>query len=216
MLREHVTTEWFTILIVFCLCLLAIGKVYYSKRFSDFIGLLTNSNYLNIYQRDQKFIDQFDALLFVNFVISSSIFGFIGYDEIINNLEFEPLLFFKIAILVAGTILIKVLIERLIGSIFEIDELMDAYLFQKTNYKNLIGIVLLVFNVILLFGIKPFKWLLLIMFGLIVILGFIGFFGSVQRHQKLLLGNTFYFILYLCALEIGPYVLLYKFLLLKS
>ena len=72
-MREVISNEWFTILIVLCLAVLAVAKFAYNKRFSDFISVIGNSKYLKIYARDQKFIDQFDALLFINLIISSSI-----------------------------------------------------------------------------------------------------------------------------------------------
>jgi hypothetical protein len=39
---------------------------------------------------------------------------------------------------------------------------------------------------------------------------FIGFIRSIKFYQKQLINNFFYFILYLCTLEIGPYILICK------
>ncbi|NND51231.1 MAG: DUF4271 domain-containing protein [Flavobacteriaceae bacterium] len=210
MLREVISNEWFTVLLIFCLGLLALARFAYSKRFIDFVSVLGNSKYLKIYSREQKFIDQFDALLFLNLIISVAIFSYIAYTTFVETIEFNMILFIKIVLGFGALILIKVLAERLIGSLFEIDELIDQYIFQKTNYKNYIGLILLPVNVILIYGISPTKSIIYAVIGLLLLVNLSGFFTTFKTNQKLLLDNMFYFILYLCALEIGPYIILYK------
>ena len=78
------------------------------------------------------------------------------------------------------------------------------------NYKNFIGIVLIPINMILVYAVEPTEKLIYgFLIGLLV-LNFIGFLSTFKSYQKLILSNFFYFILYLCALEIGPYIILYK------
>ena len=213
MLRETVTNKWFTIFIVMALVFLAISKFLYSRRFEDFLAVIGNSKYLKIYARDQKFIDGFDTLLFLNLVISVSIFSFLTYSVFVNPGEFDLIQFFKILFGVSALVLIKVLLERLIGSLFEIDALIDSYLFQKTTYKNYIGLILLPINILLIYTFSPSKVIIFIILALIFLVNLIGFVTSFKNHQKTLLNNLFYFILYLCALEIGPYLILYRLIL---
>ena len=212
MLREIISNEWFTVLVVLCVCILAFAKARFTNRFNDFLWVVGNSKYLKIYSRDQKFIDQFDGLLFLNLIISSALFYFIWYNTFIESIAFNIILFFKLFIGIGSLILIKILIERLIGSLFEIDSLIDSYVFQKTNYKNYIGLVLLPINILLIFAVNPSKTILYIVAGLILVINLVGFITSFKIHQKLILNNLFYFILYICALEIAPYIILYKVL----
>src|SRR5690606_17180006 len=132
----------------------------FSNRFVDFIGVIGNSKYLKIYARDLKFIDVFDALLFLNLVISISIFGYYSYINLFAPGSFEIDVFLKLLFAVAAMALIKILLERLIGSLFEIDKLIDTYLFQKTSYKNYCGFVVLPINVLLLYTIPPSKFII--------------------------------------------------------
>jgi len=210
MLREIISNEWFTILIVFSISILAFAKYTFSNRFNDYLWVVGNSKYLKIYAREQKFIDQFDSLLFINLIISLSIFSFIGYNTLVEPSNFDLAIFFKVFIGIGALILIKILIERLIGSLFDIDELIDSYIFQKTNYKNYVGLILLPINVVLIFALEPSTNLIYIVLGLITLVNIIGFITSFKTHQKTILNNFFYFILYLCALEIAPYIILYK------
>lgn len=210
MLREIISNEWFTVFIFLGLVAITLSKQLFSVRFDDFIAVLGNSKYLKIYSRDQKFIDGFESLLFFNLIISLSIFGFLSYFTLVEPTRFDLLVFFKITFAVTALVLIKVLLERLIGSLFEIDKLIDSYLFQKTSYLNFSGIVLLPINVLLLYSITPSKLIIYVSIGLIILINSVGLITSFKNHQKLILNNLFYFILYLCALEIGPYLILYK------
>ncbi|MEZ4855058.1 MAG: DUF4271 domain-containing protein [Gelidibacter sp.] len=210
MLRTIISNEWFTVFIILGLCCITLSKHWFSSRFMDFIGVIGNSKYLKIYARDQKFIDGFDTLLFINLVISISVFGYYSYINLFTLGNFEIDVFLKLLFAVAALALIKILLERLIGSLFEIDKLIDAYLFQKTSYKNYCGFVLLPVNALILYTIAPSKIIIFSVIGLVFVINLIGFMTSFKNHQKLLLNNLFYFILYLCALEIGPYLILYK------
>jgi len=210
MLRDVFSNDWFTVCLVVGLACITLSKYIFAPRFKDFIAVIGNSKYLKIYSRDQKFIDGFDALLFFNGIITISIFAYVSYTTLVHPSEFNVNQFSKLLFGVGVLFLIKVLLERLIGSIFEIDELIDSYLFQKTAFKNYSGLVLLPINCILIYAISPSKSIIYSIIGLIVVINLIGFISSFKNHQKLLLNNIFYFILYLCALEIGPYLILYK------
>jgi len=60
--------------------------------------------------------------------------------------------------------------------------------------------------------VQPSKAIIYTAIVLLLIINLIGFITSFKMHQKLILNNLFYFILYLCALEIAPYIILYEFI----
>lgn len=210
MIRDIPSNELFTILLVVCLVIVAIAKLATPKRFEDFLFVLGNSKYLKIYSREQKFFDKFDALLFGNLIICLTIFCFIVYQKTSGYREADINMLFKLLIGIGAFILIKVLIERLIGSLFEIDKLIDQYLFQKISYKNYLGLILLPINAILLFSIQDSLNLVYVFITILLTVNIIGLITSFKTHQSLIKNNFFYFILYLCALEIAPYTILYK------
>jgi len=210
MLRHIVSNEIFTILLVISLIIVAIAKLVSPKRFDDFILVLGNDKYLKIYSKDQKFFDKFDALLFVNLILSVSVFCFIIYKQVTPTRSISNNIMFKLTLSIGFFILIKVLIERLIGSLFEIDKLINQYIFQKISFKNYLGLLLLPVNALLLYSFQPTLPLIYGIIGFILILNIIGLVSSFKTHQSLIKNNLFYFILYLCALEIAPYIILYK------
>ncbi|MFB9055460.1 DUF4271 domain-containing protein [Mariniflexile ostreae] len=210
MLRHVISNELLTVLMVVGLVFLGIAKLLFSKRFDEFMAVLANTNYLKIYIRDQKFFDKFDALLFINLSISASTFCFIIYKHVTDHAVADLNTMFKLIAGVIVIILIKVLLERLIGSLFEIDKLIDQYLFQKITYKNFLGVLLIPINAILLYSVTPSLKHILIAILFLWIINLIGLVVSFKEHQSFIKSNLFYFILYLCALEIAPYVILYK------
>ncbi len=213
MLREIVSNEWFTILLLFSVVLIAVTKLAFTARFDDFLTLISNSRYLKIYSRDQKFIDLFDGLLFLNLIISMTLFAVIAMRQLSDGFENEIDLLFKLAIGLGAIFLIKILVERLLGSLFEIDELIDSYLFQKINYRNYIGLILIPINALLLYTITPSENVVYAVIFILLFINVIGIVTTLKSHQKLLFNNILYFILYLCALEISPYIILYKLII---
>ncbi|MCX7551003.1 DUF4271 domain-containing protein [Xanthomarina sp. F2636L] len=213
MLRPVFSNDFFIILIVISLVFVAITKLLFEKRFNHFASILINSSYLKVYSKDQKFIDLFDGLLFLNLLFSVSIFSYISYNTLFENLEISIAFILKLMLSIGIFILIKVLLERLIGSLFSIDNLIDKYLFQKISYKNFLGLVLIPINIILLFSIVPNKAIVLSVIIFLGIINTIGLLTSYKSNLNLIKRDFFYFILYLCALEIGPYFILYKVLI---
>ncbi len=209
-MRNFITHEWFTIFTLLALVAVVIAKYVNTLRFNDFLSVIGNSKYLKIYTKDQKFVDIFDGFLFINLVISGSIFLFFSYSTFVSPLDFELITFLKLLLAVSTIIIIKILLERLIGSLFEIDSIVDNYLFQKTTFKNYSGLFFLVANLFLLYTENFTKIIIIIVISVICLINGIGFITSFKNYQKTLNPNFFYFLLYLCALEIAPYVLLYK------
>lgn len=209
-MRNFITYEWFTIFMLIGLFSIAAAKYINTLRFNDFLYVVSNSKYLKIYTKDQKFIDLFDSFLFVNLTISLSIFSYFVYSKLISPLDFELITFLKLLFSVSAILIIKTLIERLIGSLFAIDSLIDNYLFQKTTFKNYSGMVFLIANLFLLYTNLSASIVFTSAVSIVGLINLIGFLTSFKNHQKLINPNFFYFLLYLCALEIAPYVLLYK------
>ena len=213
MLRPFISNDLYSICIVIGLILIAISKVLFTKRFDEFVFVLGNSKYLKIYSKDQKFFDVFDALLFVNFVFSLTIFGLLSYEALFDSITISATLLFKLFLAVAIFITMKILIERLIGSVFDIDFLIDNYLFQKISYKNFVGMLLLPLNALLIYSFKANPLVIYCILSIVILVFIIGLLTTLKVYQNLIKQNMFYFILYLCALEIAPYVIIVSFII---
>ncbi|MFS4484296.1 DUF4271 domain-containing protein [Hyunsoonleella sp. 2307UL5-6] len=209
MLREVPSYTLYTILLLVCLIAIALAKSIAPKRFQEFILVISNSKYLKIYGKDQKFLDYYDGLLFLNLVISSAIFCLLCFENITNTIEINTNLIIKLMVGISIFMLAKVLFERLLASLFEIETIIGAYIFQKISYKNYLGLLLLPINAILIYTIVPNQTIIYTVIILLGIVNISGLITTLKMYQNTIKTNFFYFILYLCALEIAPYVIIY-------
>lgn len=210
MLREIPSHALFTVLMVIGFFTIALAKFIAPKRFNDFILVIGNSKYLKIYSREQKFLDVHDGLLFINLVISITIFTCICFKHFDASFTVNTPNILKISTGISMFILAKVLLERLVASLFELDQIVDSYLFQKISYKNYIGILLLPANAFLIFSTIPHKPLLYSSIILTLLINISGLLTSFKVHRSEIKQNWFYFILYLCTLEIAPFIVIYS------
>jgi len=209
-MRFYETYEWFTLFLMIALLALASAKILNTLKFVDFIKVIGNSKYIKIYSKTQKFFDWFDAFLFINLVISVSVVFYFSLSEFFFSLDLSLVVFLKLLLAVSSLILIKTLLERLLGSLFQIDQIMDHYLFMKITYKNYSGLVFFATSVLLIYTALPKNVVIYLCIGTICLIHLVGFLGLIKTYQNLIITNIFYFLLYLCTLEIGPYILLYK------
>ncbi len=210
MLRTITSTEIFTILFVICLLLLTITKIVYSKRFKEFTLLLINFRYVKVFSREQKFLDTFEALLFSNLIIGLGVFCYLSWGFITNTGSISQFNIFKFTIVIGVFFLIKVLTERLLSSALDIEGIVNDYIFQKISYRNFIGILLLPINIFLVYSVRLTQIGIISIVIFLLLVNAVGLYFFYKRNQIVIKKNIFYFILYLCTLEISPYIILYK------
>ena len=210
MLREVLFNDWYTTIIIASLAIIAVAKLINPIRFVGFMKLIGNSNYLRIHFKDHRFFDPFDVFLFINFCLNAVLTGILTCSYLEPNAVLSYIDFIKLVIILGLGLLIKVLIELAVGSLFEIGKILHSYVFQKISVLNLLGVLLLPLNSLLVFSFPGQPSLLVITLAISSLIILIGLFKSIKSYQKLLINNFFYFILYLCTLEIGPYVILCK------
>ena len=209
MLREVTSNDGFILCALTSLTLLLIVKLMHSRRLIDFLGFLGNSNYLRIYLKDHSFFDRFDILLLINFCLNSVAFGFIFQRAQTRNIEMSSTAVFICIGLLALVICLKIGFELLIGYAFDLYKEMNILTFQQISSLNFIGILLLPINLILVFQFNFEKSaVILCAISMLLVLGF-GMAKTVQSNLSLVLSNFLYFILYICTLEIGSFIVLY-------
>ena len=210
MLREVSFNDLYTTIIVASLTIIVSAKLINFKRFLDFIRLFGASNYLKVYFKDHLFLDPFDILLFLNFCVNGTLTGVLTYSHFAQKFEPDALMFLTLVVVLGSWILLKILLELGIGHLFDIPKLFHSYVFQQISFLNFLGVVLLPLNSLLIFGASNHQILLIMILLISGIIIFTGLLKTIKSYQKLLINNFFYFILYLCTLEIGPYIVLWK------
>lgn len=199
--------DWVTLIMVGCILIIAILKVIYPKRFNDFIRLPVSNNYFLAKGKSEELRHPFSILLFVIQLISISLFVNLFFLE---KGKANVLLFLQILFVVFVFIIVKTSIEKMIGAIFSIEKLIDHYIYEKLSYRNFLSLLLIIANLIFYFSIKPDLNILLILTGILFLGNMLILSYSYKNYRSLIFSNLFYFLLYICALEISPYLILYK------
>ena len=199
--------DWVTLIMVGCILIIAILKVIYPKRFNDFIRLPVSNNYFLAKGKSEELRHPFSILLFVIQLISISLFVNLFFLE---KGKANVLLFLQILFVVFVFIIVKTSIEKMIGAIFSIEKLIDHYIYEKLSYRNFLSLLLIVTNLIFYFSVKPDLNILLILTGILFLGNMLILSYSYKNYRSLIFSNLFYFLLYICALEISPYLILYK------
>lgn len=203
--------DWATFMLVGCFALCAVAKYFYPKRFDEFVILLITNKYFLVHGKNDEINHPFNIMLFVCQIISVSLFAYLFF-TVFNPVEVaeNDWLFVQIATAYTVFVFIKVSIEKIVGNIFSLDALINQYLYQKLSYRNLIALVLFLGNLFFFYMYPPTAVSLYLFLLIIFVINAIALFYSYKNYGKLITGNFFYFILYLCALEISPYIILYK------
>ena len=106
-------------------------------------------------------------------------------------------------------ILSKFLIEKIIATVFNIEEFVEQLNLKKVSYRTFISLLIIPFNIFFFYK-DNYTISVFYALGFIMIaINLYNYLISLKVYQNILLGRLFYFILYLCALEIAPYYIMY-------
>jgi len=211
--RTIISKDWLTLLFLASFCLLALIRYIFRKQFSLFLVFLFSNKYENQFLgKQESVINWFNSLLFLVQIISFTIFIYVSIVFFYPTLETSPYLFVKIITFTTFFVVIKYIIEKIIAVILDFELYIDTYNFHKLNTRNLFGLILIPINLILIYCVDGNKIVFFSVIFTFLAYNLIGLFFLLKNYQKLIISKLFYFILYLCALEIAPYLVIYKFL----
>ena len=215
-MTEHVlhprimeTRDWATVLFVVALLLVAITKSIFENRFSDYIRLIVSDKYVKVYRDSSHLMSGFTVLLFIVQLISLAFFIQLVFSYFGHASKTDWILFIQIFTFLAVYILSKFLIEKIIATAFNIEEFTEQFNLQKVSYRTYIGLLILPIDIILFYNDNPSKNLIYAFIAIVLAINLLTYLVSLKNYQNLLFGKLFYFILYLCALEIAPYYFMY-------
>lgn len=208
--RHFETYDWITGVLLFLLMILAYARIAFSERFYVFQRIFLTDKFLMELRKSGGTYTRFDLILFV---IHLGLIA-MGLYFLILGCEFSEdrsyLLYIKIFVVYTVFILVKYLLEKILGSLLQLELLIDKYIYYKVNYKNLLSLFLLPVLLLLAYvwsGSVLFFKVITLMFLVFNMLALAFFY---RKERAVISSNIFYFILYLCTFEIAPYYILYK------
>ena len=201
--------DWATVLFVLSFVLIAVTRSVFESRFVDFSKLAYSDKYIKIYRDGGNLLNWFTIALFIVQVISFAFFIqlSLSFFKIVEKTDWIS--YIQIITLLGIFILSKYLIEKIIATSFNIEEFSEQFNLQKVSYRTYIGLCILPLNVILFYNETPIDFLIYFTIAAILLINVYTYLVSLKIYQNLIIGKLFYFILYLCALEIAPYYFMY-------
>ena len=204
--------DWATLVFVACFALIAINRTVFETRFAEFIKLAVSDKYTKIYKDSGNMLSWFTISFFLIQVISFTfllqfLLSYFGMAEKTSGISF-----IQIFTLIGVFILSKYLIEKIIATSFNIEEFNEQFNLHKVNYRTYIGLLLLPVNIFLFYNNSQHPVVIYVIIGLIIAASVVSYLVSLRIYQNLILSKLFYFILYLCTLEIAPYYFMYYWL----
>ena len=203
--------DWATALFILAFVIIAFTKSVYENRFEDFMNLIFSDKYSKVYRDSSNISSSFTVSLFVVQVISFSFFIQIILSLFGHASKTDWLLYIQIFTFLIFFILAKYLIEKIIATAFNIEEFVEQFNLQKVTYRTYIGLIILPLSVVLFYYDTISRNILLFLIAIVLIFNILSYLISIKNYQNLIFGKLFYFILYLCTLEIAPYFFMYYY-----
>ncbi len=207
--------DWFVGVILFSLFLLASVKFLFNKYLSKLVESIFNSHTANnLFLEKNINMIKGSAIINILFAVNISLFAVNTLNH--NSISPSQQYGFKEFILVlVGVILLyvgKVVVVRSLGYVFKGNNEGKEYIFTTFLYNKNLGLFLFPVIIALPF-VQPFavEWLMYIGVSMISVF----YILRIARGLKILFRkhvSIFYMILYLCALEIFPLLMIYKLL----
>jgi hypothetical protein len=201
--------DWATFLFILSFSVIAITKSVYENRFGDFMNLLFSDKYNKVYRDGSQLKSSFTISLFFPQVISLAFFIQLSLTLFGDASKTDSTLYIQIITFLVFFILSKYLVEKIIATAFNIEEFVEQFNMQKVTYRTYIALIILPINVIVFYYDTIPRIIPLIIIAIVLTINAVTYFISIKKYQNLIIGKLFYFILYLCTLEIAPYFFMY-------
>ncbi len=194
----------------------ALVKLLFNRYVSNLLGLVFRGSLRQKQIREQLLQTPLPSLLLnIFFVMVAGLYVYflLDYYKMAPRVSFWLLLLYCV-VAVGLVYLVKFMILKLTGWIFNMRDAADTYIFIVFLVNKLLAIFLLPLLIVLAFAVASWSAVLLTLSYVMVVLFFtyryIVSFAPVRREVKV---SQFHFFMYLCAFEIIPLLLIYKVLI---
>lgn len=205
--------DWITVILFSSVLCIVIAKRLFYNRFMNFIILPFNNKYIFMYNKKDILLNWFHVFFTLFQLFNFSLFLYLSR-SILWPPEGKsyPVIYIIILGLLILFLLVKIFLQLINGFVFNNSKLVSEFIFKKLSYLNYSSLVMFFANVIITYIARDSKSVIFLSIILLLLINMIGWFTILKNHQKFITGHFFYFILYLCALEIAPIVIIANYL----
>jgi len=205
--------DWIVLLFFVVFAILTFLKISFNDRLYHTSTLFFSKKHLSIYFNKEKtnVLNLFQVLIFIVQVLIISLLFYVysGYFQTF----FQPLNFKTYVLILIGVVLyfgFRFVLGFFLAYVLNLTNVYKKILFEKINYFSTLILWIIIPLLFLIYtenNRNIFSWIMML---LIVVLLILRYVLILNNNKYLLFNNLFYFILYLCALEIAPLVIIFK------
>ena len=194
--REIPFTDWATLLFVACFTLVAVARTVFEKRFAEFSRLAVSDKYIKVYKDSSHLMSGFTILLFIVQVFSLAFFLQLAMADVGMAVKTDWVLFIRIFTLLGVFILSKFLIDKIIATAFNIEEIAEQFNLRKVSYRTYLALFLLPVDILLFYAKSTPDYLYFVIIIVILITNILTYLLTLKNYQNFIVGKLFYFILF--------------------
>ena len=205
--RIDFSNNWITLVFILCLLLLFVLKTLNSQQFFEYSRAFFLKGFIEKKVEERaSFFTAFNVILYVFSVLVYALFftHLVSIFSVDITINFQ--LYLKITGIVFGYYSIFKFLDFLLCSLLEVRHQLANVIAAKLGYSYNIALFLFPFLLLTTYSFLNIYGLL----SVFIILFTLSFVLSFINNKNLIISKLFYFILYLCALEITPLLIIYK------
>jgi len=204
--------DWITIIFILVLVVITILKYNYSERFSKLFSLTYSDKYYTDFIKTNPLIlNKFHFLFSIVIFFNISMLIFFSFQVIepsfFNNSLYS---FTQIFTVVALYIILRYVFGFLLAEIFDLYDQQKQLTFLKFSNLSLLSLLLFPLLVFLNYSVGKYHHVTITIGIILVLILFFIHYYKLLKKDKLNFNSLFYLLLYLCALEIAPLIVIYK------
>ena len=205
-----INTNWISIILVFLFAIIAVLKIIDGDKLKGYVFALFNKGFIeDEVEENTSFFSSFYSLLFIFSSVVLALVTSLLVAETNKSTSFSVSSFFLILGIIWSYFIIKSLFEIGVIRLFIIKKEVRFYVVSKFGYLYSISFFLIILFVLFRFGPLNFSFFIAATLGLFLL----KFVFQVVNNKNLVFSKLFYFILYLCAFEIAPLLIMFKLVL---
>ncbi len=208
-LRDFSHHNWITYVMLFCFFLLFFLKTLNPTLLKGVAFSLFNKGFVELEsEKNKALFSLFEMTLFLfsSLTISFVILIFKHQNSMANLMGLNS--FFLVFLVVFSFLFVKSIVTFLLLHLFSLKSTLHIFFFANKMYFYNLSIVFYVLLIVYFYSFEN-SWFL---GGFIVFFLVLRFVILFENNKNLISSELFYFILYLCALEIAPLLVLFKWM----
>ncbi|MEN8901498.1 MAG: DUF4271 domain-containing protein [Nonlabens sp.] len=212
-LRHIELNDWITITLLSCVVIIVIARWFSAFNITDLLSSYFKDRFIKLSRNGEDGSSVLIVSSVVVYSINISLFLYLFYQISFNKL-IELNGYIMVLTATSVFVLAKHFIGKLIATLCNFEEMLFTIDHHRNIYRAMFAFGLLIINLIVIYAFEMHENVFLTSFITICLVLFAYNLILIYRYRNMLISSNFYFILYLCTLEIAPYLLLYKYIML--